>query len=87
MLVPLRHATALLSALSLTESNDPLPHSTAALFIGISAVLVVLSGLMSGLTISLLAMDEIEMEVRRPRTALRFRKPLTFFEFGRSSYA
>lgn len=46
-----------------TGHGEQLSSTTAALYIGISAALVVLSGLMSGLTISLLAMDEIEIEV------------------------
>lgn len=64
MLEGVSHVTQAISAMVFTPHSERLSHGTAALFICISAALVVLSGLMSGLTISLLAMDEIEIEVR-----------------------
>lgn len=47
------------------EAGEELAESQALLFIGISVGLVIMAGLMSGLTIGLMAMDEIEMEVRQ----------------------
>lgn len=64
MLERVSHVTQAISGMVFAAHGEELSESTAALFICISAALVVLSGLMSGLTISLLAMDEIEIEVR-----------------------
>lgn len=49
----------------LEEAEEELSESQTLLFIGISVGLVIMAGLMSGLTIGLMAMDEIEMEVRQ----------------------
>ena len=47
-----------------TEAEGPLNPETKVLYTCISVLLVVMAGLMSGLTIGLMAMDDMEMEVR-----------------------
>jgi hypothetical protein len=52
--------------------EEPAAHlSTAACltYVGISVGLVLMAGLMSGLTIGLMALDDMEMEVRAPSSA------------------
>lgn len=46
------------------EPGEHLTEGQKVLFICVSFGLVIMAGLMSGLTIGLMAMDEIEMEVR-----------------------
>ena len=54
------------------EPGEELSDGKVLLFISISAGLVVMAGLMSGLTIGLMAMDEIEMEVSRSRSVIEW---------------
>lgn len=46
------------------EAEPQLDPTTRVIFICISVFLVIMAGLMSGLTIGLMAMDDMEMEVR-----------------------
>lgn len=49
---------------TLEGEGGPLDIEQRVLLWGMSALLVVMAGLMSGLTIGLMAMDDMEMEVR-----------------------
>lgn len=70
----------MLEALAEEGPEEALSAETKLLFVCISIGLVIMAGLMSGLTIGLMAMDDMEMEVRHGAVNSRtvMEAPFTF---------